>query len=485
MAQPAIGAPGRGVTGSDVELAAAQGAVATSADDEKTLPLPGWLTKLYFFFPIILYLPDAIFNYYVYSDGITSQSNSMVGQVFWSVVWGFVAVGVVGMAYLLSVLAPWHWSQGHRFQAFFCGVGVVVATIITTWNSLSYRSDHFVPFKPDQWAEAIWPQLHTLNISLTMLLVAVAPPFWGLFWAIVQPTEKNRDLRHLQNTHAERVLKTQQEAELKRIRAEANATVREAQLRGMAQTAVAAREQAAGFLAQRRAGQGDALAAGVATPALGDGRGDGPDENSLPALNAPDVATVITAPGAESEPTRLFAPTRRELAGATGAGRGASRESREMYNHAAPATTVARPEPIGARAAMSQPALLNDALPDTLSGVGDADVAASWPARPRPNVGAGIAAFFPSDNDAMTGTTGPRPAIRRGNEPSQLLRTMNEPHARTVEQVEIVVNELRDAGIQPVQRDVVGRLQERYSVDEATAKKMATIYRAAKKENRG
>ncbi|HEY7849674.1 MAG TPA: hypothetical protein VIC27_06380, partial [Ktedonobacterales bacterium] len=333
-------------------------------------------------------------------------------------------------------------------------------------------------FTTDKWAYNLWPQLQANHISVTMILVSIAPPFWGLFWAIVQPTEKNRDLRHLQNTHAERVLKTQQEAELKRIRAEANATVREAQLRGMAQTAVAARQQVAGFVAQRRGGQAGALDAGEETPAIEAAQGADPNAFSLPALNAPDAATVVTAPDAEQEPTRLFSPSRRDLAGA---GRGTSRE---MYNHAAPATTVARPEPIGVRAAMSQPALLSDTTPDTLSGVADADVAASWPARPRPSVGAGIAAFFPSDNDAMTGTTGPRPAIRRGVEPSQLLRTMNEPNARIVQQVEEVVNELRASGIQPVQRDVVGRLQERYSVDEPTAKKMAALYRAAKKENR-
>jgi hypothetical protein len=462
MAQPAKGAP-YSAAGSDVAPGAALGAVTTKADEEKALPLPGWLTKLYYIFPIILYLPDAIFNYYVYSDGITTQAHSMLGQAFWSVVWGFVAIGVVGMAYLLSVLAPWHWSQNHRFQALFCAIGVIVATIITTWNSLAFRSEHFVHFPTDIWANAIWPQLATYNFSVTMVLVSVAPPFWGLFWAVVQPTEKNRDLRHLQMSHAERVMKTQQEAELKRIRAEANAKVREAQLRGMAQTAVTAREQAAGFLAQRRA-QG-ALESADEAPALASGDGD--------------VNTDEAVISAEQSPVPLFTPNpRREL---TGAGRA----SREMYNHAAPTTGAARPAPLGAQAAaMAQPALLSDALPDTFGGA-DADVAASWPARPRPSVGAGIAAFFPSENDAMTGTTGPRPAIRRGAEPSTLLRTMNDPHARTVEQVETVISELKATGIQPVQRDVVARLQERYNVDDATARKMANIYRTAKKEQRG
>src|SRR5579872_1605579 len=84
-----------------------------------------------------------------------------------------------------------------------------------------------------------------------MILVAIAPPFWGLFWAIVQPTETGRSLRQLQESHAERLLRMQQDAELKRIKAETTAKIREAQLRGMAQTAATAREQAKGIFAQK------------------------------------------------------------------------------------------------------------------------------------------------------------------------------------------------------------------------------------------
>ncbi|MDE3229399.1 MAG: hypothetical protein KGO05_05930, partial [Chloroflexota bacterium] len=283
--------------------------------------------------------------------------------------------------------------------------------------------------------------------------------------------EKNRDLRHLQISHAERVMKTQQEAELKRIRAEANAKVREAQLRGMAQTAVAAREQAAGFLGQRRGGQQAALPDADDTQ---DAQAD-----VAPAISAPAEATIVSAHSSDEQaPTRLFTPnSRRDLSGA-------GRSGREMYNHAASAAGAARPEPMGARAALSQPSLLNDATPDTLGG-SDADVSASWAGRPRPSIGAGIAAFFPSETDGLTGTTGPRPAIRRSAEPSPLLRTMNDPHARTVEQVETVISELKATGIQPVQRDVIAALQERYGVDDATARKMANIYRTAKKEQRG
>src|SRR5262249_13355852 len=176
--------------------------------------------------------------------------------------WAFLSVGVVGMAYLLSVLAPWHWGQGHHLQAFFCGLGVLVATGITTWNSLAYRSQEqnaFAVFKTDDWANSMWPQLAASHISLTLILVAVAPPFWGLFWAIVQPTQTGRSLRQIQESHAQRLLRMQQQSELKRLRAETNAKIREAQLRGMAQTAAAAREQAKSLLSQGRAAEQKAV----------------------------------------------------------------------------------------------------------------------------------------------------------------------------------------------------------------------------------
>src|SRR5260221_1291595 len=216
-------------------------------DRDKVLPLPGWLVKVYFIFPIVLYMPDVIFNYYVYSHGITTQETNIVVQIAFIGLWAFLSVGVVGMAYLLSVLAPWHWGQGHHIQAFFCGLGVLIATGITTWNSLAYRSQEqstFAVFKTDDWANSIWPQLAASHVSLTLILVAVAPPFWGLFWAMVQPTQSGRSLRQIQESHAQRLLPLQQQSELKRLRAETNAKIRDAQLRGMAQTAAAAPEQA-------------------------------------------------------------------------------------------------------------------------------------------------------------------------------------------------------------------------------------------------
>lgn len=469
MASPTRRDPAQDALENDAGLTGgAAGAAQAAGLEDKALPLPGWLTKLYFLFPIVLYIPDAIFNYYVYSDGIATTSNNIVVQSFWSVVWGFVAVGVVGMAYLLSVMAPWHWSQNHRFQAFFCGVGVVVATLITTWNSLAFRSTHFVNFPTDEWAYAAWPQLRATNFSLTMVLVAVAPPFWGLFWAIVQPTEKNRSLRHMQESHAERMLHLEQEAEVKRMKAVANARVREAQLRGMAQTAAAARDQAAGLIAKGgKGGKGEALPESSA-----------PEQLAIGAPSEASEASEAPTSAPASAPTPLFTPARnRDLAGA---GRRIG-EGREMYNHAAPAAAP-RTEPDSEMVAFAQPALLSDATP---AGAPDADVDASWPARPRPQVGAGIAAFFPGDSD-VTGTTGPRPAVRRAAELSPLLQVMNTPHAPVVKQVEEVIAELRVAGAtRPTLRDVVPALQERYGVDEETARKMAAAYKAAQKPARG
>ena len=169
-------------------------ALVSSSEEDKALPLPGWLVKVYFIFPIILYIPDAIFNYYVYSDGAYIPNAPLPVQISQVALWGFLSIGVVGMAYLLSVLAPWHWSNGHRLQALFCWVGVLIATGVTIWNSLVYRSVTFHEFATDQWLYASFPQLAARGISITMILVAIAPPFWGLFWALVQPTNHRRSL---------------------------------------------------------------------------------------------------------------------------------------------------------------------------------------------------------------------------------------------------------------------------------------------------
>lgn len=205
------------------------------------LPLPKWLLRIYYVFPIVLYVPDAIFNFYVYSDGSgIDLAHVTVATVPYIALWALLAGGVVGMAWLLSVLAPWHWSRGNRFQAVMCWIGVIIATAITIWNSLAYRSARFSPFPTDR----LFPLGN--GFSVTMLLVAVMPPFWGLFWAIVQPATNKRDAALEKESHQAKIERMQQATEIKRLRAEANAQIRAAQITGLAATARTARAQIAG-----------------------------------------------------------------------------------------------------------------------------------------------------------------------------------------------------------------------------------------------
>lgn len=211
--------------------------------NEEALPLPGWLMKVYYIFPIILYVPDVIFNFYVYSDGSgLNMSDPLVYLNPMFYLWAFLATGIVGMAWLLSVLAPWHWVRNNRFQSIACWFGVILATSVTIWNSLAFRSLKFKNFATDQWiAHALGQDPKTF--SVTMIMVAVAPPFWGLFWAIVQPSVGKRTAEEEAEGHAQKLERLKQESEYKKIKAQANAEIRAAQLKGLAATIGAAREQ--------------------------------------------------------------------------------------------------------------------------------------------------------------------------------------------------------------------------------------------------
>ncbi|GEM_PF-836058 len=472
----------------DTKAASALSTTTSAPDSEKVLPLPGWLTKVYFIFPVVLYIPDALFNYYVYSDGITTKSTNPIIQGAFVALWIFLSVGVVGMAYLLSVLAPWHWGQGHRIQALFCGLGVIVATGITTWNSLAYRSQGFVAFATDRWAYAIWPQLQANHVSVTMILVAIAPPFWGLFWAIVQPTQTGRSLRQLQESHEERLLRMQQEAELKRLRAETNAKIREAQLRGMAQTAAAARQEASGLLNRMRnkpADQADATTAEAdahATEAAADAETQqaaaSDDESAL------GGATHPAAEAASATPANIFQyPTFTPNLGRDGGSRSS------MLNHAGSPVAVARAESgNGSRAIAAQPALLEaDAHGGMGVPLGDVQ---TWESRRPATFGTGINGVFfgGADNepDGATGTTGPRPAVRRAAEPGSLLRAMNEPGRLQVQAVQEAMRELNPNGTRrtvPV-RELATRVAEKLNVDESSARQIITRVREAQKTAR-
>jgi len=408
-------------------------------EKDKVLPLPGWLVKVYFIFPVVLYIPDAIFNFFVYSDGATFiHSANPVVQAGSAVLWGFLALGVVGMAYLLSVLAPWHWGQGHRMQAFFCGMGVLIATGITTWNSLAYRSQGFIKFPTDEWMYNIWPQLRDLNFSLTMVLIAIAPPFWGLFWALVQPTETGRTLGQLRESHQERLLRLRQEAELKALRAEANAKVRAAQLKGMAATAVAARAQVRGVLGRKEDEQ--------------DGVQDQDAVSTDESVSVREESEPVEAGKVLQMPTYL---PQREASARGGA---------MLYNHAQIAAPGVRTGPAAAQG-MAQPSLIAES--------------ASFAPRHPPTLGGAptpLTSVDPTEVDGATGTTGPRPAIRRA-EPGLLTRSMNEPNPA---HRAIVVQAMHDKGIKTGKSTLTAKqiealapiVAERVNVDQSSARSL-------------
>lgn len=433
-----------------------------TVDREKVLPLPGWLVKVYFIFPVILYIPDAIFNYYVYSDGWNTTNAGPLLEAGKVALVSFLSIGVVGMAYLLSVLAPWHWGQGHRIQAFFCALGVIVATAITTWNSLAYRSESFVQFKTDQWAYNLWPELQANHISITMILVSIAPPFWGLFWAIVQPTETGRSLRQLQESHAEKLLRVQHEAEVKRLKAESNAKVREAQLRGMARTAATAREQAAGLMGRKKAeGEGDETGEQPAIDgnATASTQSDDTSDDSLPPHKIVNLPTVNTRDG--------------------GHGRSAS-----FMNNVAPAGPSMHMQPTGGMPHLaSQSPLFADTDP---SGMPASDVSGSTWMRNPPSFASDLLDVDATDSDAMTGTTGPRQAVRRSYESGTLMRSMNEVSPAYARAYDEAMSELKAAGRKNIPASAVNKLvAQKLNIDESHAKSIVTRVRESRRTARG
>ena len=218
----------------------------TGKHKEEALPLPGFLMKIYYIFPVVLYVPDILFNFYVYSDGSgINYNNPNPATIGYAILWGFLAVGLVGMAWLCAVLAPWHWVRGNRFQSIMCWFGVVIATGITTWNSLAFRSLNFHKFVTDDWISQAF-HMNVTGFSPTMVIISVSPPFWGLFWAIVQPSVGKKSSTEEADDHEMKMIRLKQEAEYKRLRAESNAQIRAAQLKGLAATVRSARAQVGG-----------------------------------------------------------------------------------------------------------------------------------------------------------------------------------------------------------------------------------------------
>ena len=281
-------------------------------------------------------------------------------------------------------------------------------------------------------------------------------------------------------------MRLQQEAELKRLRAQTNATIREAQLRGMAQTAAAAREQATGLLGRNKSGaQASEMSTSDATN--DEATADAASE-SAPAAVATSAATADAAYDADatadgpndSAPSNIFQyPTF-----TPNMGRESSR-STSMLNRAGAAAAMAYAEPVGAtQSVMGQPALLGDA--DAMGApMGDTQTSQGWSRRPA-TLGGGITgAFFSGDSDepdGMTGTTGPRAAIRRAAEPGALLRAMNAPNPAYVQAVQDAMRELNPTNGRKVpMRELTSRVAEKLNVDESAARQIINRVREAKK----
>jgi len=465
MARSTTVSPQRSAPANQMDRAAEHAAVeGQTIEQDKTLPLPSWLQKAYFIFPIVLYIPDAIFNYFVYSDGAKIPTGNLFFQIAQVTLWAFMSVGVVGMAYLLSVLAPWHWGHGHHIQAFFCGIGVVVATAITTWNSLAFRSTGFSKFPTDTWVDQNFPQLHV--VSLTMVLVAIAPPFWGLFWAVVQPTQTGRSLRQIRESHAERLLRLEQEAELKRLKAETNAKVRAAQLRGMAQTAAAAREQASQLFARKSTGGSETEGDGAPEGESADDQADTSDGSDGSSGGRVVELRPVNAMGG------------RDLAGARGGA--------VFMNRTAAATPSVHAAPGNAsRPVAAQPQLLNDADVQRTPATRLGDPSPFGARRP-PTPGGGNARtyFGIEDTDKSTGTTGPRAAVRRPGDNNTLSRRISGE--TTTAQVDAIYSELsRELKHNPTKKEFTARLVQEMKVDEATAQKAIDLWRESRKTTRG
>ncbi|HKD76591.1 MAG TPA: hypothetical protein VKB76_13895, partial [Ktedonobacterales bacterium] len=113
-------------------------------------------------------------------------------------------------------------------------------------------AQHATPFPTDKW---ITDTFHiTLgDFSPTTILISISPPFWGLFWAIVQPAERRRSASEERENHLMKLERVKQEAEIKRLKAESNAQIREAQLKGLAASMKTARAQIGAALTNKEA----------------------------------------------------------------------------------------------------------------------------------------------------------------------------------------------------------------------------------------
>ncbi|GAC1453250.1 MAG: hypothetical protein PVSMB4_14000 [Ktedonobacterales bacterium] len=133
---------------------------------------------------------------------------------------------------------------------------------------------------------------------------------------------------------------------------------------------------------------------------------------------------------------------------------------------------------------MAQPSLLANADVLGSGGVPSSDTG-GFGLRQPPMLGGRLDV---TEVDGMTGTTGPRPAVRRPGENSVLVRGISEglsPKGEAL--VEEVLRELNPTGIKKSlpRKEIAARLTQRLNGDEATAQKLIDQWYRARKAGRG
>jgi hypothetical protein len=231
----------------------------------------------------------------------------------------------------------------------------------------------------------------------------------------------------------------------------------------MAKTAAAARSQAAVFFARKRSDTA-ATEAGEGDPAEADeGNASVSAAAETAEASAPD--NVLQLPSLKAGARDGGAVVMNRVAQA------------RPGPHAAPAS--------GARAAAAQPPLLSE--PDAQGGTPQGDPV-TWGGRRPPTPGAGLVPALFDQSDQLTGTTGPRPAVRRPGDNNVLFRGISEelpPRAEAaVEEVLRDLNrELNPSGTRRnlPRKEIIARLAKKLDVDDATAQKVLDHWQKARK----
>jgi hypothetical protein len=229
----------------------------------------------------------------------------------------------------------------------------------------------------------------------------------------------------------------------------------------MAQTAAAARAQATGLIGRKKAsGTGDtgeqpAVAAASNDQMAPQSDDSGASDERLDAHKIVNLPTVNTR-----EP---------------GHGRSAS-----FMNSVAPAGPSMHMEPAGGSSFLaSQSALFADTDP---SGMPASDTSgATWTRRP-PSFAGELLDNDATDSDAMTGTTGPRQAVRRSYESGTLMRSMNELPQAYTRAYDEAMSELRTTGKKSIPASAINKLvAEKLNIDESRAKTIVARVRDSRR----